>query len=643
MANILYKPNIKDYSPVINGDVPDFKPGTVAYDDFWESIDEKILHGFKPKGLRAITNKHFYYLNIWKIKLNPPGQKAEDKRKIIGTPWYRDMDHVYYDLMHSCKVDAMGMIVLKARDKGFSMMNAGAVGHEYTMYPQNEVGVAAGLSVTADSFFTKVSSGLDNSIDEYKLGILRENDTERKSGYRKRNKSGGFEDAGFQSIIHVRTMSNPNVFKGERLPLHIYEEAGEFNKLIEGYEASKACYMDGDDQFGVPVIGGTGGDIEKSSKDFKTMWYEHESFNLKKLFIPASYVYSGYFDLKTGKSEVEKAEVKIREDRKKKLGQAYFFHIQNYPLTPEEAFMKTKNGALDLAKINKQIARIKESDWGDGIIESGELEWVYPDGFRPHKNPKRRLQSIIDAKCMVKWKPDPDGHIKVYKHPEPTLKDLDVGGVDSIDQDDTGVKASDGAVVIYRRFVNLSKEYNMPVATLKFRSDDADDFFEYVIKLAMYYNSKMLVEHTKIEVSKLMQRLGLTRYLRERPQTAYDQVDVSSTTNKYGVHMFGQIKEYMINLMKFEVKHNIEQIYFLDLLYELADFGTRNTDIAMAYGMALLNADDSHNTMVEYEEDPDKRKYIGGTEFHLSEQTGELEYNKEALESATELDPWGMD
>ena len=656
MAHELYKPDVlTDYAPLVYGEIPDHKPGTVAYDEYWEEIDSYVLNGYKPTGLRKITSKHFYYNNVWKIKLNPPGQSQSESRKILGTPWYRDMDHVYFDLIQASKDDQHGMIVLKARDKGFSMMNAGATGHEYTMYPQNEVGIAAGLSVTADSFFTKVRSGLDDAIEPYEHGILLDNQSKRVSGYKIKNPSGGWKDGGYQSIIHVRTMNNPNVFKGERLSLMIFEEAGEFTNLIEGYIASKACFMDGDKQFGVPIIGGTGGDIEKSSKDFKTMWYDTESYNLKKLFIPASYVYSGFFDLKTGVSQIESAEEKIKEDRRKIKGSAYFLHIQNYPLTAEEAFIKTKNGALDLAKINKQIARLKDSDWADGLIEHGELEWVYPSGFKPNRRKKKRLQSIVESGATVRWVPKKDGIIKIYKHPEPTIKNLDLGGVDSIDQDDTGVKSSDGSVVIYRKFINLSKEYNLPIAILKFRSDDADEFFEYVIKLAMYYKAKMLVEHTKIEVAKLMERFGLQEYLHLRPETAYDQLDSSSTRNKFGVHMFGAIKNYMITLMKHEVKENIEQIYFLDLLYELADFGTRNTDIAMAYGIALLGADDGSIHETEWRDD--NKREIGGANFGDDNGFGEWQsktagYNgtsnldwhdtRDYKEHIEQLDEWGI-
>ena len=74
--------------------------------------------------------------------------------------------------------------------------------------------------------------------------------------------------------------------------------------------------MDGNIQFGVPVIGGTGGDIETSSKDFMEMYYNADSFGLIPMFIPASVCYHGFFDLKTGISDEKGARGVLLEERK---------------------------------------------------------------------------------------------------------------------------------------------------------------------------------------------------------------------------------------------------------------------------------------------------------------------------------------
>ena len=95
----------------------------------------------------------------------------------------------------------------------------------------------------------------------------------------------------------------------------VFEEAGEFKELLNAYMSSKACFMDGDVQYGVPIIGGTGGDIETSSKDFMDMYYNADAFNLLPMFIPATKCYHGFFDTKTGISDEVNAQAKLIKER----------------------------------------------------------------------------------------------------------------------------------------------------------------------------------------------------------------------------------------------------------------------------------------------------------------------------------------
>ena len=79
------------------------------------------------------------------------------------------------------------MIIIKARDKGFSYMNSALCGHEYTFYPYNEVGIAAGLQVTADSFFDKVKKGLNGQHINLRHSVLKDTSDIIRSGYKQKN------------------------------------------------------------------------------------------------------------------------------------------------------------------------------------------------------------------------------------------------------------------------------------------------------------------------------------------------------------------------------------------------------------------------------------------------------------------------
>ena len=590
-----YNPDV--YRAVAINGHPDLNTESVAYEEYWARETERCLYGYKPKGYNKISGKYYYYLNYYRI-LGNDGTKGN--RKTLIYPWYRDMDHEYFDLFDQCKEENKGMIVIKARDKGFSYMNSGILAHEFTFYPHSEVGIAAGLQVTADAFFDKVKKGVNNIHPNFRHSWLKDTDTMLKAGYKKKNKDGKWEVGGYQSVIHCRTMDNPEVYKGERLSVMIFEEAGEFKSLMNAYMSSKACFMDGDLQFGVPVVGGTGGDIEKASKDFMEMYYEADAFNLINIFIPASKVYYGYFDIKTGTSDMEGAEEKIMNDRSKLQvsgkEKAYNLHIQNYPMTVEEAFLKTKSNYFDLSLINMQRSKILANVDFEYQLQTGFLEW--------------------NEEGHVDWIPDPQGTVKILHHPIPEVSGLDIGGIDSYDQDQAGKSESMGSAIIYRRFFDMNSAGDCVVAEYTDRPRTAEQFWDNCLKLAVYYNAKMLVEYTKIGILDYFRRNDGIKYLKEKPVTAHSPGTL--TRNRYGVHMNKQVKSLMINVIDDYIKTNVEDVWFIDILNELADFGLRNTDRAMAFGLCLLhNLDNFKRRIVKAEE---QKQDIGFVYYKLNKQ-----------------------
>ena len=583
MAKIKKDP--QKYRPIANHGHPELNPDSVQYQEYWSRETDRCINGFKPKGMKKISGKYYFYLNYYMI-LGNDGTKGN--RKTLINPWYREMDHEYFDLIETCKQEQKGMIVIKARDKGFSYMNSGAIAHEYTFFPFNDVGVAAGLQATADAFFDKTKKGLNGIHTNFKHSVLKDTSDIMRSGYKQKNKDGKWEVGGYQSTIICRTMDNPEVFKGERLSLMVFEEAGEFKRLKNAYMSSKACFMDGDIQFGVPIIGGTGGDITKASKDFMDMYYSHDAYNLIPMFIPANRAYYGYYDIKTGKEKKQEALEKLTEERdniqKSGDNQAFNLHIQNYPLTVEEAFLNTHSARFDIALLNAQRSRILSSKDFRSQIQSGYLDW-----------------ELGEEDFRVKWRPHPNGPYKILAHPMPEFKNLDIGGVDSYDQDKAGASDSLGSAIIYRRFANVDIPCDYVVAEYTDRPPKKEDFWDGVLKLAVYYNSKMLVEYKKIGILDYFKRMNALKYLKEKPESAHNPG--SKTRNRYGVHMNKQIKSLLEDLIDDYIRENIEDIWFLDLIDELANYGLQNTDRAMAFGLCLIHNIDNYRIQVTEKED----------------------------------------
>ncbi len=576
------------YRPIANNGHPDLNPDSVQYQEYWAQEMDRCVNGYKPKSMKKISGKYYFYLNYYMILGN---DGTSGNRKTLIHPWYRAMDHEYFDTIEICKDEGKGMIVIKARDKGFSYMNSGAVAHEYTFFPFNDVGVAAGLQATADAFFDKVKKGLNGIHPNFKHSVLKDTTDIMRSGYKQKNKDGKWETGGYQSTIICRTMDNPEVFKGERVSLMVFEEAGEFKKLKNAYMSSKACFMDGDIQFGVPIVGGTGGDITKASKDFMDMYYSYDAYNLIPMFIPASRAYYGFFDINTGVENEKAAIEKLTEERdniqKSGDNDAYNLHVQNYPLTVEEAFLNTKSSRFDISLLNAQRSRILSSIDFRSQIQRGYLDW-----------------ELGNEEFAVKWRPHPEGPYRILTHPMTEYRFLDIGGVDSYDQDTAGASDSLGSAIIYRRFANTDVPSDYVIAEYTDRPPKKEDFWDGVLKLAVYYNAKMLVEYTKIGILDYFKRMNALKYLKEKPESAHNPG--TKTRNRYGVHMNKQVKSLLEDLIDDYIRENVEDIWFMDLIDELAVYGRQNTDRAMAFGLCLIHNIDNYRLQVsDYEEEKD--------------------------------------
>lgn len=627
--------DIKKYQPLIFAPHPDAPIDSVVYEDWLEEIESYCIHGYKPKGMAKISGKHFTFLNLCPIKLNDPEAPPELDRKILSLPFYRDMDHLYYDIMEECKIDRMGMITGKARDKGFSMLNAGAAVQELTFFESNEIGVAAGLDSTTTGLRIKIENMLDNMWWPFRHNTITNNSKQITTGFNYEN-----EKLGYLSTIYSRTVANPNVFKGERLSLMIFEEAGEIDRLKEAYEASKPCFMDGSSMFGLPIVGGTGGNIEKSSKGFMEIWNNADAFNLRKVFIPATMVYKGFFNFSTGKSQVKEAEQDVLAKRKKiqKSGdtEAYNLHVQNYPIVESEIFLKTKGGIYDIIKINQQRQNLMLDPNLKDVIERGVFVW--DDSTNTYDTPIAQLPHDLKRKTRVKYGSTVkfvnkvNGHVGIFLHPlkvnkSPSGQPIDLMGIDSVDQEYAESTDSKMAGVIYRRWNGVDSIGQLPICVINMRTPNPADSYEQMMMAAIYYDTKALIEYSKIRILDFWKAWGAANRLKERPDAILKPGH--KNRNHYGVYPTPDVIYKGQEAIKTDIQIGLlEQIYFMELLDDLANAGNKNTDMEKAYlmcklyemEMSITPKDISNNTKQEERYRFPKYKFVNGRRITYYEQ-----------------------
>ena len=648
--NKLWDP--KRYQPIVHNQKAKhlsetLKPGTLEYDDFWDEMDYYCIMGMQPKGMPRITGRHFYYLNFTQIEAMAKGTK----RKKLMAPFYRDLDHWLFLEYEAADKYGYGLIVGKPRRVGLSEWGALNVNYDLTFHARAKAGIAAGKEDKAAEFYQKLQSSLENTHPAYRNGKLIGNDEEMILGYSDTVNKQKVK-AGLQSMARIKTMfSDSGAFEGGSYNICIFEEAGLFQNLQHSYMATKPCFMEGDIQFGVPLVYGTGGDIDKGANGYKEMWDKHDVYGLKKLFIPAYFYYPGdsipdtetgevisFFNYDKGVTNRELAKKYIEAKRKiaSKSKDTYIKHIQSYPLVESEIFIKTKGGVLDLAKLQFQLKDIFDGNSPEPVLR-GRMEWIdkpeIENMLNRCINTKERTKIRVQHESKVKFVADDLGPI--WTDTTPINRNTthlgykpDIGACDSYDEeadDKAGTQTlSSGCVMAYRTFSGPTRLFNKCVGLLVERGDasfDDDAFYENAVKMAVYFDMEILFEYSKILIIRYFYDVGAQQYVKGRPDI--EEAGTDKHKNKDGVKMTTMVKDVLRKCLKAEVRDNIHKCYYENVIMDLMAFGEKNTDIAMTYGLALLHRMDMFDEItdgIEYD-------YKSGGNFFENENSYYVDTN----------------
>ena len=628
---ILLAPYVKgkgfDPLPLVTNGIPDYADGaknpkvigTTEYETFWAEQLYRCINGYQTGGI-FIPGRFYYYMNF---------NNMNTVHGII-TPDFCDMHLELCYIIEWCKANGKNLIIGKKRRAGISEFTQKAViDHGYRFSESYQAGIAAGQKKYAEDFMTKWEDSEALLQSEFRVNSLLNNPDEVVSGYE-------LMDGGKTTLknnackIFVRTMhNNPNMFKGLFLNDVVAEESGEFENLCEFISATNDCLMDGDTQVGMFMIYGTGGNINKGSKDFKKVWENPNDYNAVKYLITGDRFKKPFYGGATrfgkdvsvtpnllkkykpyqiiGMEDTEAAMENIMEERERlKKGdlKKYMEHLQNNPINEAEIFRKMFSNNFDIQKINSQqdeitINKNKYSKW--------KLEWVTKEGTLERVNPLR-------VKAIPAKDTDDEGDcilILDEYHPDKKYKDLYVAGIDPYDQD-KGVSKSLGAMCVMTRPNPFGVPFNMPVAVICTRPKRKEMFFEMCLKLSVYYD---LVGNTLGDLAGSSGILGwyknngCTKYLSHRPIKF--ESENSEQQNEFWFRLTGHSRNLMVGAMQTSIHDYCQNIWFPELINQLGNFdeveiGSDN-DLADAYGIAIvqsisLNVAPRDNTFKESED-----------------------------------------
>ncbi len=572
------------YQPTIKYGIPNAKPWEREYQEFWTEQVKRCVKGYHPPGHEWIPGRYYFYLNFCKISTAYSG----GKRKIREHPYYRDMDLEYFKTIEDAREKGKGIIYLKARRKGATMANIGGIAvYEMTIPNGNEIGLGCFSEDQVGAFKSRFEDIYATLPDFFKQKRIISNKDQVKFGDIVKTTDNVEVEVGSKNTMYFKDFYNKTgAFRGHSLTFLLFEEAGENPLLKPSFLVSEECWKEGAYQFGTPIIFGTSNQINNGQKDLEEMWYEADKYNLIPFFVPASKVYFPFFDLKTGVSDVVKAEEDILKRRiQKKSGVdklAYYTYMQEMPLKVTDCFMIGASGIFNLELIHSQQEFLKDDKRARGMVSRGNLEWERDIDGNPMKT--------------VEWIVDPRGKMYMLYPPieEEGVDSPDMGGVDPYRKIKSETSDSQGSLHIYRDVTHMDIPDELPVFEYMDRPSSKEEFYDNCAKAAVWYNAKLLVEDTDEEFFSWFKSNGFGSYLKEAP-LVYKTV-WTKASNQHGYNISGAGKKsHLIDCVNDYVNKHCHNIYFPKLLGEMTVFGIKNTDRVMSFGLALINAlDNAH-------------------------------------------------
>lgn len=589
--------------------------GTKDYIDYWDEQKRRRIEGYTSQGVR-ISGAYYGYLNFSRIAILEV--KNGIKRDGQDFPSFYDMDFIYFKALEEAVLENKGMIVAKARRKGWSFKNAWLVANEFSLHRNSVSVIGAYLDSYANNTIGMVIENLD-FLNKYTAWGRQRNPDRRdfmKSQF-KETVNGTEVWQGLKSEIHKITFKD-DAFKaiGKATNLFLWEEAGRWPNLIKSYRFTEPTWKDGDLLRGLPLIFGTGGDMEGGTQDFAEMFYNPAGYNFKEfdniwddnkqgtkcgLFIPDYLCKPPYID-EMGNSDIETARAAEEDNRRRVSKNAkrrtdFDAYVSQQPFTPQEAFIITKGTKFPAALLARQLAKIESKKdlkfLGDKcrleLKSDGTVEPIISNSLKPLDWPFKKGED----------KTDREGCIIIYEHPE-VANNSDFGlffaTCDPYDQDEADSSESVGSCIIWKTVKNADEMYDYPVATYHGRPEKAKDFYENVRLLCIYYNAICLYENEKRGLEWHFEEKGMSYRMKDQPDILDKIIKKSNVHRPKGTHMVPQIKgqcelwayDWLVEECAEDLL-NLNKIYDPFLIKQLITYNDEgNFDSVISFLLAIL-------------------------------------------------------
>ena len=601
--------------------------GTTDYVQYWERETQRCLNGFVSEDGDAITGYHYFYLNyspIMKLKetqyVDRYGVERTRRERIFDFPSFWDGDYYYFNAIEEAETLGKHMAVLKCRQRGYSFKGASMLVRNYELIPGSKNFAVASEQkfLVGDGILTKAWQIMDfidknTAWSKQRLTATR---MERVAGFKVKDEFGKETEQGYLSAITGITLKNdPERLRGTRGKLVLFEEGGKFPGLETAWQIERpAVETDDGVAFGLLIAFGTGGTEGAAFDGLKNMFYHPDAFNVLSFdniwddnaentkcgfFAPSYWNLESndgkYMDKDGNSFQKEAAERLIEERNKVREGgasqEAIDRFISERPMKPAEACLELGKNIFPKKLLMDQLTKIRTNTKLANMKHIVDLAW---DNGKVVATEKK---SGDITTYPLKKDDKPKGSVVIWEYPIPDPPfGLYIGGCDPYDHDESFTNSL-GSTFIFKR-VRAGEAWNdVIVAEYTGRPDTAEEYYENVRKLLVFYNARLLFENERKGIYPYFTNKHCDYLLADQPDKIITEIfKDSKVQRRKGCHMTKQIRAYGEGLIlewlmeEYEPGHpNLERIYSEPLLEELIQTdGVKNVDRVIALCMTMI-------------------------------------------------------
>lgn len=629
-----------------------YPEGTSEYFKYWDEQMDRCKYGYTADDGDFISGYNYFYLNFCPIQriiyttiTNPDGSTKVKKTRELQFPDFYDYDYYFFLAVEDAEGAGKHLCALKSRRKGYSYKNAAMACRNYYLIPGSKTYIYASNKqyLTEDGILTKAWDYMDFIDKNTAWGKKRSVNTQmrKRAGFFTKDEYGNEIELGFKSeIIGVTLKDNPDVVRGKAGKLIIFEEAGSFSELGAAWQIARPSVEQDGVAFGTMIAFGTGGDEDSHFETLKDMFYNPDGYNCIGFdniwdetpsdkqcgfFIP-QYTNMDFRDdngnrmfMDTDGNTLRKKSVEyILSERRKVIENATNSvavdrYVAEHCITPQEACLEFGGNIFPKKELQEQLAKIRINKSLSNMKQVGDLVWE-TDGS---------LKWVIKKHGDITHYPlkkddDPTGSIVIWEHP---MKDAPIGlyilGVDPYDHDQSGTNSL-GSTFVYKRFQDFENYYDIIVAEYTGRPSTAEEYYENLRKLAVYYNGRIMYENERKGLFPYFTAKHCDYLLADQPDIISDIVGNTKVQRKKGCHMNKQIKQWGEGLIKDWLneeqapgKKNLHNILSEPLLEELISYNdTGNFDRVMALMQVMIYREQLYNVKVKEKKKENKNRIL---------------------------------